>query len=226
MLSIITTPFPGANPFGENINYDPDFDIVKNEIGKLGGIDFELLEKSAMKILEKKAKDIRVLSFLSWSYLKSGDWERFSDIYDGLGTLIEQNYDALLPERDRAKQLAFKWLAEERFTSLLEDKKPTETDYDHIARMLAGLTKIKPVLESKFPDGSPFPSALFTIVQKWEKACKPKPKVEPPPPSPAAGGTAGAQQVAAAAVPVLFVRADEKRENVTFNCRISSSPTG
>ncbi len=162
---------------------------MKNEIAKLGGIDFDLLEKAAISILGKKSKDIRVMSFLSWSYLKAGNWERFSDIYDGLGTLVEQNYDALFPERDNAKQQAFKWLAESRFTVLLEEKKPVEADYDHIARMLAGLTKIKPVLEKKFPNGSPFPSTLFKSAQLWEKSCKPKPKVEPPP-APAAAGSA------------------------------------
>ncbi|MBN1309579.1 MAG: type VI secretion system protein TssA, partial [Chitinispirillaceae bacterium] len=195
LLSIITTPFPGKNPFGENINYDPDFDILKNEVGKIGGIDFDLLEKTAMKLLEKKSKDIRVMSFLSWAYLKSGDWERFSDIFDGLGTLVEQNYDALFPQRDTAKQQSFKWLAESRLTTLLEDKKPTEEHYDHIARMLAGLTKIKPVLENKFPNGSPFPSTLLKSVQQWEKACKPKPK--PPPPSPAVEGAAAPTAAAA-----------------------------
>ncbi|MBN1575865.1 MAG: type VI secretion system protein TssA [Chitinispirillaceae bacterium] len=199
MLSIITTPLAGKNPFGENINYDPDFDILKNEIGKIGGIDFELLEKTAIRILEKKSKDIRVMSFLSWSYLKSGDWERFSDVYDGLGTLVEQNYDVLFPERDNAKQQAFKWLAESRFSTLLEDKKPTEAQYDHIARLLAGLTKIKPILEKKFPNGSPFPSALFKSVQQWVKSCKPKPKVEPPPPPPAGAGGAAPATAAAAA---------------------------
>lgn len=184
LLSTITSPIPGENPFGGNINYDPDFDIVKNEIAKLAGINYEVLENSAIKILGEKSKDIRILSFLSFSYLKAGNWEAFSDIFDGLGTLVEQNYDALFPDRDRAKQLAFKWLGEERYTLLLEEKKPTGAEYEHIARMLAGLTKIKPVLETKFPDGSPFPSVLFKYVQQWERTCKPTPKVETPPPPP------------------------------------------
>jgi len=150
-----------------------------------------VLDKTAIKILREKSKDIRILSFLSLSYLRAGNWESFSDIFDGLGTLVEQNYDALFPDRDRGKQLAFKWLAEERYTLLLEEKKPTEADYEHLARLLAGLTKIKPVLEVKFPDGSPFPSVLYKFAQQWERSCKPKPKVEapPPPPPPVAAAT-------------------------------------
>lgn len=190
LLSIITTPLAGENPFGVNINYDADFDILKNEVAKLGGIDYDMLEKTGVKILSTKSKDIRVMSFLSWVYLRSGNWENLADIWDGLGTLVEQNYDAIYPDRDRARQLAFKWLAEERFTVLLEQKKPTEADYEHITRLLAGLSKIKPVLEQKFPDGSPFPSELFKSVGQWERTCKPKPKVVPPPTS---GDTAQSQ---------------------------------
>ena len=190
LLSIITTPLAGENPFGVNINYDADFDILKNEVAKLGGIDYDLLEKTGIKILSTKSKDIRVMSFLSWVYMRSGNWENLADIWDGLGTLVEQNYDAIYPDRDRARQLAFKWLSEGRFTVLLEQKKPTEADYEHITRLLAGLSSIKPVLEQKFPDGSPFPSEFFKFVGQWERTCKPKPKVEPPP---ASGDTAQSQ---------------------------------
>ena len=109
--------------------------------------------------------------------------------------------------------MAFKWLAEDRYTILLGEKKPTEENYEGLARMLAGLTKIKPILEQKFPDGSPFPSALYTTVQRWEKSCKPKPKEEPPPPPPAAAAPATPQasgtSAASAAAPAASAPAPE-----------------
>lgn len=78
--------------------------------------------------------------------------------------------------------MAFKWLAEERFNGIIEDKKPTSTDYEYITRLLSGLQKIKPVLEQKFPDGSPFPSGLFKKAVLWERTLKPKEEAPPPPP--------------------------------------------
>lgn len=184
LLTIITTPISGDNPFGENINYDSDFEIMKNEIAKLGGIDYELLESTGLKILKEKSKDIRVFSFLSFSFLKSENLEYFCDLFDGLGTLIEKDYEAIFPDRPRAKQNAFKWMAEERYTTTLADCKPTEEHYEHITRLVAGLTKIKQVLEDKFPEGSPFPSLIYSTAQRWEKSCKPKEKAPPPPPPP------------------------------------------
>jgi len=185
LLESITTPFSGDSPFGENINYDPDFDVLKAEIGKLGNTDYDLIEEKSQGLLKEKSKDIRVLSFLSFAFLRKENWENFADIFDGLAQLSEQNYDSLFPERPRAKQMAFKWLSEQRYVDLLESKKPDETVYGHTKRLVDSLEKIKKILEEKFPDGSPFPSRLFSAAQKWEKTTKPKPKPAPAPEAPA-----------------------------------------
>ncbi len=163
---------------GSNINYDTDFDACKNEIGKLGGIDYALVESSGKKLLAEKSKDIRLLCFLSFVYLRDEKWEFFTDIFDGFVKLAQQNYDAMFPDRERAKQNSIKWLSEQRYNETVAEKKPAEADYANVSRLLDSLTKLKTILQEKFPEGSPFPSGLFTAVQNWEKSCKPKPKVE------------------------------------------------
>ena len=107
-------------------------------------------------------------------FLRKENWEGFCDIFDGMGVLFEQNYDAVFPDRERAKQMALKWLSEDRYNDLIGSKKPSEADYENIVRLVAGLKKMKPVLEQKFPDGSPFPSNILKRAQLWEKSCKPK----------------------------------------------------
>jgi type VI secretion system protein VasJ len=171
---------------GLNINYDADFDACKNEIGKIGGIDYALVETSSRKLLTEKSKDIRLLCFLSFVYLRDAKWEFLADIFDGFVKLAQRNYDAMFPDRERAKQNAVKWLAEPRYNETAAAQKPAEADYAHISRLLAALTALKAILQEKFPEGSPFPSGLFTAAQNWEKACKPKPKPEVAP-----GGAAG-----------------------------------
>jgi type VI secretion system protein VasJ len=182
---------PGDNPMGANINYDADFDACKNEIGKIGGIDYALVETSCKKLLGESSKDIRLLCFLSFVYLRDAKWESFADIFDGFVKLSQQNYDAMYPDRERAKQNALKWLSEPRYNETIAQQKPAEADYAHITRLLAALTTLKTTLQEKFPKGSPFPSTLFSAVQNWEKACKPKPKPEAAAGAAAAGGTAG-----------------------------------
>lgn len=164
---------------------------MKAEIGKLGNTDFDLIESVSIKITSEKSKDIRVLSFLSLCFLRKENWENFADVFEGIATLASQDYAALNPDRERAKQLAFKWISEGRFAALVAEKKPPESAYPHTLRLVNALTTLKPILEKNFPDGSPFPAELFKNAQVWEKTTKPK---APPPqaaaPAPAASAPA------------------------------------
>ena len=170
---------------GENINYDSDFDVLKAEMGKLGNVDYDLIESTCKKLLKEKSKDIRVLCFLSYVVMRNEQWSAFADVFEGFVKLAETNYDGMFPDRPRGKQMAIQWMSEVRYNENLA-KKPEEKDYDHVNRLLQALTKLKIFLEQKFPEGSPFPSGLHNAALAWEKQCKPKPKIE------AAAGAAGA----------------------------------
>ena len=176
---------------GANINYDADFDACKGEIGKIGNIDYGVVETSCRKLLAEKSKDMRLLCFLGFTYLRSAKWEFLADVFEGFVKLCTQNFDAMFPDRERAKFNAIKWLSEPRFNETAAAQKPDEADYPHVARLLENLTSLKGILQEKFPEGSPFPSGFHTAVQNWEKACKPKPK--PDAAAAAAGGTAAAE---------------------------------
>ncbi|MBD3421159.1 MAG: type VI secretion system protein TssA [Chitinivibrionales bacterium] len=190
MLDTIVTPIPGDEPMGENVNYDADFDAVKTEMGKLGESDYEMIEQKCRAILSEKSKDIRVCAFLSFVLLRNEMFAEFADVYDGLAHLIESDFDQLHPQRPRGKNLAFKWLAEDKFKDILEQKKPGEKHHEAINRLVDSLSKLKKRLEEKFPENSPFPAGLYSKALVWQKATKPKPK--PQASAPAGGGDAGA----------------------------------
>ncbi len=188
LLNTLTTLFEGESPYGEDINYDSDFDTLKKEIGKVGGIDWGLVETTATSILEKKSKDVRAFSFLSLPLLRDERWEAFVDVFDALSQLASQNFDQLHPARPRARQMALKWLSETRFVDTVAGKKIPEENHEDAVRLVTSLEKLKTVLEEKFPEGSPFPSGLYSAAQKWEKGSTPKPREEPKP-TPAAQTT-------------------------------------
>jgi type VI secretion system protein VasJ len=174
---------------GANINYDADFDALKAEFGKIGNLDLTLIESASTRVLKDKAKDIRVIAFLSYALLRNDTWDGLADLFDGFTQLAAKDFDALQPDRSRAKELGLKWLSEDRFTSALVDKRPAEADYPHINRLLDSLNKLKPLLEQKFPGVTVFPAELHKNAIAWEKACKPKPAAAAP-----AGGAAGTGQ--------------------------------
>jgi type VI secretion system protein VasJ len=173
---------------GENINYDTDFDTLKAEINKLGNIDYSLIENKCRKLLKEKSKDIRLLGFLSLCCIRNSQWDMLADVFVGFSKLADQNYDTMFPDRPAAKLQAFQWLSQPRYNESLVNIKPAEKDYEHIARLSAAVTKLKGLIDQKYPEGSPFPTGLYSAAINWEKQCKPKPKAEP-----SAAASAGGQ---------------------------------
>ncbi|MBN1981765.1 MAG: type VI secretion system protein TssA [Chitinivibrionales bacterium] len=185
ILQTIIAPIAGANPSGENISFDPEFEQLKAEIGKIGKNDYALIIEKSLALTQSKAKDIRVLLFLSFASLSTDQWEQFVDAYDGLTQLCEKQFDSLYPDKERGRYNAFKWVAEARYSDLVAAKKPTAEHFKHIERLVAALERLKKVLEVKFPQQSPFPSHLLSSSQQWLrmlKAAAPSPSPSSPPP--------------------------------------------
>jgi type VI secretion system protein VasJ len=197
LLTSILTPIAAGKPFGDNVKYDTEFESVKTEMGKTGAIDWEVVETACLNISRSKSKDLVVLCYLSFVYLRQDKLESWVDILDGISQLAAIDFKAFFPDRDRGRQLAIKWLSEPRYTDTLSGKKPAENDYPHLQRLAGALATLKPILTTEFPDGSPFPAAIESFAQKWAAALKPKPKAE----SPAAGGAVAQPSTAAAAAP-------------------------
>ncbi len=193
LLDIIITPVNDSAPTGENISHDPDFDALKAEIGKLGESDYDLVEEKARGILKSKSKDCRVLSFLSLALLRKERWEAFADLFDGYAQLAQKDFDALFPQRPRAKQMALTWLSEEKFVDALGRKNPSERDHEHITRLVQALGVLREIAEKQFPDAPPLPSALIKHALDWEKKTRPKPGPEPAAAGPAGGASSGGE---------------------------------
>lgn len=148
------------NPNGCNISYDVHFEALRNEIGRTGDIDFDLVERNSLTLLKEKSKDLRVIVYLSLVYLRNEEWEKYVDLFEGLSIIAERNFDLLYPDRERARLLALEWLSEDRYTGFLNGKNPGVQNHENVLRLLKALQKLRAVLEKKFGERSPFPSAL------------------------------------------------------------------
>jgi type VI secretion system ImpA/VasJ family protein len=113
--------------------------------------------------------------------MRKNAWESFCDCFDALGQLIEKDYNAIFPQRPRAKQLAIGWLGEDRFLDLIDKSVPSPDAHESFKRLVDSLGKLKVKLDVEFPNGSPFPARLYQSSQKWVKATEPKKEVPPPP---------------------------------------------
>ena len=169
-FSKITAPIPGGDPFGSDVNHDPDYERLKGEMGKLGDIDVHVVETLSLKILAEKSKDIRAFAFLAYSALRKNDLGRLADVFSALADYCRDSFDQLFPRRDGAKLAALRWLSEPRFTSRCPKAAAQASDAEHVARLKDALSVLRPALEKRFSyAGAPFPLLLYKRVVEWEK---------------------------------------------------------
>ena len=144
-------------------------------MSKVGGIDYDLVEKTGRRILAGKSKDLRVLAYLSLGYVRAEHWEALADVFEGLARLADSGLDGMFPERPRARQMALAWLSEPRFVDALAGHKPGQQHHEHFGRLLEALEKLRPTLARHFAENPPFPAALHKAAKEWRTASAPKP---------------------------------------------------
>jgi hypothetical protein len=171
-LQTITAPLDGDNPFGSDVNHDPDYERLKDEMGKLGDIDANVVEALSFKILSQKSKDARALAFLAYAVLRRGDFGKLADVFCALADYCGGGFGQIFPQREGAKLAALRWLSEPRFAGQCEKAAPSAQDAPHIARLEEAVLKLRAALDSKFSDSAPPLSPLYKRVLGWKKAAE------------------------------------------------------
>jgi len=189
-------PIPGDNPAGEDIQFDDDFQAIRQEVAKIGSVTGEAVSWSEVvdkgtAILSGKCKHIQVGVFLC-----QGLFER--EGLDGLETgltvchgLLSNFWDAMYPplKRKKGRIEAFAWLAE-RSGEVAAKMSVSSGDLERLKSIGELIGKIEGVLTEKL--GSDAPSLGDLRRQMTEKARDLESKLK------AAEAKAAAKQAAAA----------------------------
>jgi len=179
--SKITAPIAGDDPFGADINYDLDYERLKNEIGKLGDIDIDIVESLSFKILTEKSKDARALAFLAYAVFRQNDFGRMADVFCALADYCENSFEQIYPRRESAKVAALRWLSESRFSGQCEKVTAAADDAENAARLADAILKLRQTLDQKLSDSAPPLSLLYKRAAEWKKIAESaaKPTVSP-----------------------------------------------
>jgi type VI secretion system protein VasJ len=212
--SKITAPVAGDDPFGVDVNYDLDYERLKNEMGKLGAIDADLVESLSFKILTEKSKDVRVMAFLAYSVLKTGDFGRLADIFCAMAVYCHDNFERIYPRRESAKVAALRWFSELRFSGLCEKAEAGAADIHDVGRLEEAVLKLRSALDKRFSGNAPPLSLLYKRTIEWKKSAESAAKqvVVPAVPSVDAGGTANSVNTASVNQPKSPAGNDEYEE--------------
>lgn len=101
-------PISPAAPTGEDAKYDPDYELIKGELGKLeatsgGVVDWNKVARAGANLLRARTKDLMIAAYVAMAW---GELEGLRGVADGvalLAGLVEGFWDGLFPKRPRAR---------------------------------------------------------------------------------------------------------------------------
>jgi len=170
--SKITAPIAGNDPFGADVNYDLDYERLKNEMGKLGDINADVVESLSFKILTEKSKDVRALAFLAYSVLRKGDFSRLADVFGALAVLCQDDFERVYPRRESAKIAALRWFSELRFSGQCEKVEAAADNLQDVARLEDAILKLRSALDKRFSGNAPPLSSQYKRTAEWKKSAE------------------------------------------------------
>jgi len=189
-------PIPGDNPAGEDIQFDDDFEAIRQEVGKLDSVTGETVSWSEVvdkgtEILAKKSKQIQVAV-----YLCLGLFERdgLAGLQAGLAIchgLLSNYWDTMYPpvKRKRGRIEAFAWLAE-RGGKAAAGTPASSGDLERLKSIGELIGKIESLLTEKLESDAPSLGDLRRDMTEKARTLESKAK--------AAEAKAAAKQAAAA----------------------------
>ncbi len=192
--SIGASPVSEANPCGENIRYEPEFEQLEAELGKQESlnaetVDWQLVAKLSSQIIQNSSKDLLVGTYLCQALIMT---EAYTGLAVGLHVLnevVENYWDGLFPplKRMRARQTAFSWLAE-KVGQFLSEQPPGTSDGEAILAAADAVKTLNGLLLEKMGDQAPlltdisrplknYSQSALAEREKAEKATEPLPEI-------------------------------------------------
>ena len=131
------------DPVGEDPRYLDEFDLIRSEIEKMAGNDFELIASRSRYILLEQSKDLRVGGYLllALTYLNG-----IKGLIEGLSIYNEMlaSFGATLhPLRPSAKASAIKWLNSAKLEAYIEKETLSDiTTFTHLKKLIDTLNTL------------------------------------------------------------------------------------
>lgn len=127
--------------------YGERFCLIKAELEKRSGLDYQLIFKNSAALLEHEATDLRVASYLSFAsaYIYSVNGLSFG--LHLLATIMESKCD-VFPKKNSARVSAVKWLCQNRTLFFLDSSQASTSEINDLNRsyqrfVLAGFDFLK-----------------------------------------------------------------------------------
>ncbi len=112
-------PVSEQAPTGDDPGYDDDFQLLREEMDRLSGIDPAMVCCLSEKLLTTATKDIRVAAWYTWARLSMDGEAGLADGLELLAALLQHFGSQLHPQRERPRAAALGWLTGTRILDSL-----------------------------------------------------------------------------------------------------------
>lgn len=112
-------PISEGTPAGDDPAYDDNFQLMREEVNKLSGIDTGLICALSENLLTHHSKDIRTATFYLWARLHRDGESGLAEGLELLAGLMHRFAGQLHPHRDRSRKAALEWLGSGRMLDSL-----------------------------------------------------------------------------------------------------------
>lgn len=184
-------PISEAQPTGTDFRFEPLFEELQGEVGKLsslsgpGSVDWGKVIKLSSEILAEKSKDLLAASYLAVGLIYQKQVEGFAIGLKIYQELLETFWERLYPAKMKGRAGAVEWWVEKTEAALNQVKQRT-IPKEQIDLLNEQLGKIEEFLNQHLEE----PPSLRPIWDQLDSLSPPpppppeKPKEETPPPTP------------------------------------------
>jgi type VI secretion system protein VasJ len=164
-------PIPGDKPAGGNARYEPEFEQLEAEIGKLGNpaggeVRWQDVVSLSRTILSEKSKDLLAGSYFAYGMLQQQGLQGLLEGLKVINGMCQAHWEGMFPEvrRMKARESALDWLID-RVTAFLDTAPPPGAEEAGIlqqaVQVVDDLTAfVDPKLDAPNPKLSAFVRAL------------------------------------------------------------------
>ncbi len=146
-------------PAGSEARYEPEFEALQEEIGKLssptasGTVDWQKVGEISAQILTEKSKDLLVASYFAVSQVRADGIAGLAVGVTMMHDLVANFWDQLFPtkKRMRGRLSAFEWWIEKTM-NVLKDLDPSPVAADKLETMITTLEGLETLLSEHMPN--------------------------------------------------------------------------
>ena len=211
-FDVITSPFEGDSPYGENVQYGERYEAIQREIRKLTAassketsVDWKAIRNLSVELLSQESKDLSVACFLTVALFLEDGYGGARDGLEIVRTFVADHWEGIFPQREVRRANDLRWLVD-RFAPLVETQDVKPTDCENLESLVEHTTALgdrcRELLREKAPGFGELISALKARADEARKLTPPASVAESAAP-PADGAEVGAEP------PGESVRSDE-----------------